>query len=770
MSKPTGFVIRVLPADAQKGRLAKAVLQTNSGPEILQIEAPHIITTGKISQEEADSVKQQLGAYPFSEFGLNAVTEPYAGGDGKVLQVRGDRDKLKEVVRKRKDLFREISVLEWLKYFTNFPFADVADGRFTGKRATLEEVLAAGDCALDIETNKEVEKEEELADPDQLYTEINTAVFSHRDAEIIKSEIVTSLNSGENRIGSAQIHLAEQKQISSALDDIIRQQRKSNNILWMHTFNGMSFDLFNLREMEDEFTPAQDGSEPKITAHIGNFSKRVEIKDFIVLDYYAFARQFLPFLPEKNLEAVCKFTGVKFAKTLNYDKLARLIFRAQHGDGPAAREVLVYGCGDTEVLFALGDIFKPAITRLAFNLETSPEAVCATSKKQNAFKLWARRDFFGTNALAAEYMTNNFRDFDFYEEKLEMAGLEKECKPELGLKKGNFYAVYLNTLATAFSFAKKELLAGASKNSKGPERICYLQALDSICEKPLFDLNTRMPDKVFFAKYGQSKENTDKRLAEEIGNAKKFLEANALKIVNYSKHVVMLEGPPGLEAAIENSENFALLGTSQVLLGFGAKEFLTQIGGAFVGSGMSVSGKRGDRTRFERKAIPHILKQAVMEGSYDAPLQYVYKSIARPLAYGTIDRHLLVFEKKITRAVGELAIQAHGRKSVEAQKSLGTEVGKTNKWGYVGKGKIVTEEVFVQSQAEIDVKFYKKHIFGADSPLYKMLSSLYNPAGEKSRRLALKHVLDGRPDRDDWRTLGVSPPLALGQQTLFANG
>ncbi|MBI2040476.1 MAG: hypothetical protein HYT16_00040 [DPANN group archaeon] len=765
----TGFVVRVLPINTQKGRLAEIVLQTEQGPATMQIDAPQIITTGKLSPAEAEAIKQRLSAYPFSELNLTTMQVPYASDKyHAVLHVFGDRDKIKEVMRRNREIFRTISVNEWLKWHTNFPFAKVDVGKFTGGQATLEELLACGDCALDIETNKKVACEEELANPDILYTEVNTAVYARRDVSgALRKEIVTTLDSGEGEIGGAVLHLISSGKVGETLDGIMRIGRVKSNTLWLHTFNGMSFDLLSLRELEDgEFGPAQYGDEPKITAHVGDFSKRVEIKDFIVLDYYAFARQFLQFLPEKNLEAVCKFTGLEFTKALGYDVLGRLIFRAQHGDRQAARTAIDYARADTEVLFSLGDIFKPVIAKIAQGLETSPEAVCATSKKQNAFRLWARRDFCATNVLASEYMTNTFREFDFLEEKLGLFNPGEICRPKAGLHKGTFYIVYLNTLSPVFDFVQQEPLADAAASSTDLERYLYLHALDAVCEQPLFDINGRIPDKVFYAKYGQAREYTKRRLADMQKEARYFLDINELRIANYSKHIVVLEGRPGLESTIAASGSFALLGTSQALFNFGAEEFLTQINRAFVSSGISVSGRRGDRMRFERESIPNLLKQIVMHGNYETPLQYVYEQLAKPLADGTIGRKLLLFEKKVKREVSEMAITTHNRKSVKAQRVLKAPAGKTICWGY-SNSLPVAEQDFLKPETPIDYKFYRKHLFGGDSALYRILSALYNPDNNKERRTAMKHILCGRSDMQDWRTLGVTQPLQNGQARLF---
>ncbi len=769
MPEQTGFVIKVLPVDVQNGRQAEVVLQTEQGPAKIQINAPQIITTGRLSPQEAESVRQQLFAYPFSELGLTATVVPYAASGYVALHVLGDRDNLKYVVRKRRKLFREISVLDWLKYFTNFPFAKVIGGRFTGGQATLEELLACGDCALDIETNKKVSCEEELADPDVLYTEVNTAVYARRGTSgTVRKEVVTTLDSGEGIIGGAALHFVNAGNVGETLDGIMRIGRVKSNTLWLHTFNGMSFDLFNLRELEDgEFGPAQDSSEPKITAHVGDFSKRVEVKDFIVLDYYAFARQFLHFLPEKNLEAVCNFVGIKFVKSLGYNSLGKLIFRAQRGDKQAAHDVIDYACADAEVLFALGNILKSAIVRIAQGFETSPEAACATSKKQNIFKLWAKRDFFATNVLASGHMTNAFRDFDFLEEKLRLFNPKEICKPAAGLHKGTFYIAYLNTLSPAFDFAQQEALAGAAAAAIRLKRYIYLHALDAVCEQPLFDISGRMPDNVFYAKYGQARESVKERLAEASEKARDFLQAVRLKVANYSKHVVVLEGKPGLESAIEASGSFALLGTSQTLFNFGPEEFLAQISGVFVGNGVSVSGRRGDRTRFERESIPNILRRIVVQGDYETPLQYICENLAKPLASGTIDRRLLLFEKKAKREVSEMAITTHNRKSVRAQRTLCVPAGKTICWGY-SNGRPVAEMEFLKPEMPIDYKFYKKHLFGSDSRLYGILSALYNPDNNKERRAALKHILGGRPDMQDWRALHAWPQLQQGQARLFS--
>ncbi len=766
MSEPDGFVIRALPVNVQKGRQVELILQTKTGPAFVRREIPHIATAGGKSIEEAERLKDKLSCEPFNKMNLQFRVLPYAQtGHQVVLQIFGGRDDIREVVRRFPSQFTTVSAKQWLNWYTNFPFSEFSGGRFSGSRASSEEVLFYGSGALDIEKNKIVQREDELKDPDLEYEANNTATFSSKVNGAVNASIVSTLDSGKTVLKldglTIPVHLVHEGHVASTLDDIMRAERKEKNLLFLRTFNGMTFDLIQLRDTDsEEFLPTQDGQAPKITAHVKDFSRRVEIKDMFVVDYYRFAAKYMPYLPSKRFEVVCKFLSTPFKKDIgSYTDMDMIIFAAQHGDKNAAAQLHTYNVRDTTTLHKIGEDIDPVIEKISRSFEVSPEAVCATSDKTNAFAQWSKRQFMETNALSRSHITQAFKKFDCLEEKLKLFQSKHSDEIKLGLRRGTFYVVYLNTLNSAFDFARDELLAEAVKVSTGWKKISYLLALDSLCEKPLFDLQ-RAKDYAFEASHKETKKDVSAKLEEINKKARQFLQSNGLKVANYSRHVVVLEGPAGLESAIEASSSFALLGISQTLFSLDREVFLAQINGCFVGYGIDVTGRRGKSTAVERETIACILENVVKIGNYFGSLNYIYEKLAMPLANGTIDRNLLLFRKKIRRDISEYTLTAQGREDIDAQRDLEPEVGKTMAWGYAikdGKPVVVSAEEFLRSETVIDTTKYAQHFFSQGAKLGHILSSLYNPYAEKNRKSALRHILQGKPASDDWQLLKRNP-------------
>ena len=749
MFEQTGFVIRVLPVDLQKGQLAEIILQTSQGPIAIKTKIPHIIAA-KNKSERIENIQKCLGSYPFSELDLALYRKPYArSAKEDVLQVFGGRDKLKDVVRRlRNQGLAEISVKKYLRWHANYPFANMFDSKFTGEHATLNELLSFGDAALDIETNKAVEKEEELGNSNLEYSEINTATFAWQSSGAVGAEAITTLNPGMPVVDAAglqvPIHLVPKGSVAGTLDDIIRRARIEQNTLFLHTYNGMTYDLLKLRDLE-EFFPAQDGEEPKITAHVSDFSRRVEIKDFIVLDYLAFARNYFSYLPIKKLERFCRFLCIKFEKDIGgYAGLDRNVFAAQHGDRQAAERVIKYNAADTAILLEIAKKLKHVVLQIAMQLGASPEAVCATSKKTNSSDFWDRRYFIETNMLPTKaFAQKDFKDFDVTDEKTKLFWRNRAFSNiKKGLRHGSFYIVQLNTIIPSFYLAGSVRLAQATKNSAGLERLCYLQALESICEKPLFDLFHGCPDKVFYAKYSQEKSDVREKLQNNSAAAWQFLVSNGLRIVNYSNNMLILEGDAaGLEDEISNSGLFAPIGTAQTALSIDEGRFLTHINGCIVGSGFDPSGRRGETTLLEKDAIPEIIHSIVVQGDYKSALNYLYEKIWRPMSAKAIDRGQLLFQKKIYRKASQIAITAQKRRSVVAQQALGASIGETMQWGYAIKNKkqkIVSAEEFLNLKTEVDWNYYYGQFFGKEAKIMQIVDAIKGDYDSGDRQIVAK--------------------------------
>ena len=602
----SGFVIRISPINVQAGQQAEIILQTNDGLAYMHADIPHMITT-KADAHSAQNLKADLEKHPFSALNVNVQVRPYAHSrDNFVVQASGDRDALLEIKRRRKK-FVGISVSKYLRMVTGFPFAKVTDGKFCGEQASPDEILSFGDAALDIETNKPATP---LNDSERInldYTEINTATLAWRASET-GGEAVTVFDCGRPAINISGVEVPIRKvrngKVAETLDDVMRKVRAKKNTLFLHTYNGMSYDLLKLRELE-EFEPAQDETAPKITAHVKDFSKRVEIKDYIVIDYLAFARNYFSFLPIKTLEQFCNFNKIDFKKEILRQNYDAEVLSAQQGNIAAAEGIVSYNARDTFVLFKLADAFKPAIVQIAKQLGVSPEAVCATSKKQNAKEFWDRAYFLETRMLPHDsFGSQSFVKFDIAEEKTEL--FMKNARPDVrtGLLNGNFYIVRLDTATRAFDFIRTLEIFRAMENSGGAERFCYSEALESICEQPLADLLHNSPDYVFTAKYGEKIANVKAKLGENILRAWQFLGAHGLAIANYSNNFLVLEGGPGLELELNGSGAFTVLGTTGHVLSISENKFITHVNGCFIASGIDAAGSKGDATELEKEAVP----------------------------------------------------------------------------------------------------------------------------------------------------------------------
>ena len=800
------LLIRPIPIDITKGRDVELVVWTENGKEIKPLSLAHVMA--KKIRDETTSERLEEMLEPFREK-IDLVQKQYSKRR-EVLQVYGNREDLAAIHKEHKAHFDTISVPMWIRWETNFPYSIMSfngDGMWTTRKAPLNILMGLADGALDIETNKKITKEEDLDDPELKYKEINTAIHVQESDGKYLADIFTTLTAGRAHEVLKSLEQLIEKKFSPLLDrpvdvrfhgcenweDIpanLSAHMQISPAVTLHGHNLMAADLLWLRDMpdEEEFAPAIDESEPKITAHAG-FGKRVEVKGYWVFDHYGFSRFYEPFLPDQKAETVSNFFDVPHMKSIgDYRTLGLKIWKAQNGSVEDAVEVLHYALLDTIASFQLGKKLKKAGIVISGAFETSLESICAVSPKMLGKNFWDKRTYQNTNSFDFIIPSLNFRNFKVLEEKQKLLRLPWENIPIGFVNDREMYAVYCNILPETFTLLKsdktaKELLK-ALEDANGMEKYPYLRALDALCEVPFYQFSQtkvgkpfmgqtktfyEMPDYVFGAKYKLTPNEAYMRLTSSISRITQVLKH--MPVVNFTGELLIIEGED-LYSRLSGLKELIPLGKIDSIYNQEPGVFVANLGGKLISQGIDLRSK-GKVIKKEKELIRGFYEILLMQNNPAGALDYIRNSLITPLNQGTISKEDLLIKIKLGKDVTDYSEAAQGGFAVycgdkfKLKKGLEYHVG----FGLDEKNRpeIYLQKDFMKSEIPIDIPKYKEWIL-EKGKIGTIIETVFNSRNEDNRRRALKHLFNNEASPSEIASLSKAPPPYVNkyrQQQLF---
>lgn len=766
-------MIRTLPIDVQKGQAVELVLLTEKGKESKLMQIPHTVTRKVREEITAERIKEKLKQY---EGKIEIAEKPYARTGRAAVQISGNREDLIAICKKHSVHFDEISVPQLLRWKTNFPYAILDDNNNFMRKATLEELLALPDAALDIETKKIITKEEDLDDPDIPYSQIKAALYAQRlgeggyavdifttpdtdPAEIQEAlEKLKLIGPNLQKLKSWTLHPFENwEHITPALAECMR----NSQAVYVHGHNLMAFDLLELRDKpdEEEFTPAIDESEPKITAHAG-FGKRVEVKGFWIFDHYGLSRFYIPFLPDKRAETVCNFFDAPYEKLIkDYRTLGFKIWKGECGDKKAAAEVLAYATGDVIASLELGQTLKRIGLILSRAFETSLESVCAVSPKMLGKNFWDKRTYEQTNTFNFSKASLDFRKYDALKVKLNALKLpEKFTKGVINDRE--IYAIYFNPIPEVFTVLKSDETASelikASEDAKGPEKFIYLRAIDALGEFPMYDLKKvlmgQLDRTVFFAKYKINPEEANSRFNKVIESTLNFLRENNAEILNYTDDLLLISGK-NLESKFPGW--LPVIGKVNSLYSQDLGVYVANMDGKLIAQGIDIRCKRGYAIEKEKELVSKFFELLLLQNNKAGALDLVYNELCKPLNESVIAKESLLIKIKPGKDASDYSKKSQNGFRVWAINKLGLKKGKEY---YIGFGldqnlnpDVYLKADFLKQKIKIDMPRYQTWLF-EEGKLQYVLETICNPsrADDCSR---LQHFMRGQASQAELESL-----------------
>ncbi|MFQ6010388.1 MAG: hypothetical protein ACE5J7_04700, partial [Candidatus Aenigmatarchaeota archaeon] len=474
------------------------------------------------------------------------------------------------------------------------------------------------------------------------------------------------------------------------------------------------------------------------------------------------------------------FPDDPFEKSLDYEEFEELMVKR---DKESLREAALYNIEDTERLFRLAKKVKKIALPIARALKTDLTSVCSVSQSNVARGRW-NYEYFKSLKTYRPNKEFVMKDFDYKEEKMKLFErlMKKEENPFKKIKnnKGiyeNVPAVYpIFTLSSLPHVKDKEIeeLYRMMQTSDPIEAVIYAEALDSLCEEPLFDLlcwkypleyhpdlkgrkremikDYEIVDAVertrrnYIGTYKEDPETTFRNLAENIRGSISLLRTMKIGLLNYSNRFLFLEADESVLDDIDYSL-FIPYETPTKFLSAGKGKLVAKIGKSLITSEADIEGKHGLKCEFEKEILLNYT-DLVFDGKEREAQEYIAE-VSRKLASGKVPIEKLA--KKVKRNKKVYSEKAHKTERVRAIEYLGLKYKEEARFLY----SVDTEFERIENMDEnyIDIEKYQDKIFGPESKrgrqfskgsVGKYVAAVEIKKHKKGSRKKLATVVDGK--------------------------
>ncbi|MFH0829611.1 MAG: hypothetical protein V1887_00420 [Candidatus Aenigmatarchaeota archaeon] len=713
--------------DSRHGRSVVAYMRAEAP---IEVRIDHLYSSRRMGSDQASRVASLLKNY-----GIDATKHP--SGNAYVVQVWGQRGLGNKIKRIDPNNFRNlVGSDQSLKLrFPTYSIVEPFDGGLRYVRYSTREECDGDLACFDIEMEK-------LGTKNYINIPMSTVVKGDARKKTTDFIVVQDANPGGFDCCSVDV-VKDQHGISEKTGELLLSAPFAAAHHIPYDASRLR-DHVKLKKSDRPFTPSIDGTQPRIKSwEKDGFLKIVRMPGKSWFDTCAFSRAWLP-LPRDKLPDVYNyfFPEDPFKKDLSYGELEELM---QKRDPESLRRAAIYNIEDTERLFKLAMKVKEIGLPTARAMKTDLTSICSVAQSANASSRWAY-DYFHTLNTYRFDRRFTLGEFEFKDEKMGLmercAGLDRSSFERIGEKNGLHHDVLLvyplfalNSLPRIRDMETNDLVR-LMRSSPAKEAAIYAEALDSMCEEPLFDLlccrypeeyhpdlvklekervNDELVENVvkrannwYVGSYGENPEDTYRKLSRSVRESLATINQNGFRLLNFSNRFLFLEGDGSLEW-LEDCPYFLPFAFSSDVISAGRGEAVARVDISLITSGMDVMGRHGLNCELARQALTDYIDK-VFSGKKEDALAYVI-DLSKKISDMNVPLESLGIKIKRHRPV--YSERSQGSERVKVIEALNLKVGEETRY-YYSKGRKFERMEKIRKD-DVDAERYLDALFGPET-------------------------------------------------------